>query len=80
LQAGDPNGEVDLAWQCYQQLRCIYHATTAEGRRLAEKVIASFPSCPIPEVARLAAPSRPGANKCSPTSTPTASPTAARSH
>jgi transposase len=39
--------------QCYQQLRCIYHASTAEARRLAEKVIAGFPSCPIPEVARL---------------------------
>ena len=40
-------------WQCYQQLRSIYHATTTEGRRIAEKVIAGFPSCPIPEVARL---------------------------
>ena len=53
LEAGDPDGEVDLAWQCYQQLRSIYHATAAEGRRIAEKVIASFPTCPIPEVARL---------------------------
>ena len=35
------------------QLRSIYHATAAEGRRIAEKVIASFPTCPIPEVARL---------------------------
>jgi transposase len=53
LAAGDPDREVDLAWQCYQQLRSIYHATAAEGRRIAEKVIASFPTCPIPEVARL---------------------------
>src|SRR5215208_2041585 len=53
LEAGDPDGEVDLAWQCYQQLRFIYHATTTEGRRIAEKVITGFPSCPIPEVARL---------------------------
>src|SRR5829696_3147805 len=53
LEAGDPTGEVNLAWQCYQQLRSIYHATTAEGRRIAERVIASFPTCPIPEVARL---------------------------
>jgi transposase len=53
LEAGDPDGEVDVAWQCYQQLRSIYHATTTEGRRIAEKVIAGFPSCPIPEVARL---------------------------
>jgi transposase len=53
LEAGDPDGEVDVAWQCYQQLRSIYHAITTEGRRIAEKVIAGFPSCPIPEVARL---------------------------
>jgi transposase len=53
LEAGDPDGEVDVAWQCYQQLRSIYHATAAEGRRIAEKLIASFPTCPIPEVARL---------------------------
>jgi transposase len=44
---------VDLAWQCYQHVRSIYHATAAEGRRIPEKVIASFPTCPIPEVARL---------------------------
>jgi transposase len=44
---------VDLAWQCYQQLRSIYHATATEGRRIAETVIASSPTCPIPEVARL---------------------------
>ena len=53
LDAGDPTGEVDVAWQCYQQLRSIYHAGPATGRQIAEKVIASFPSCPIPEVARL---------------------------
>jgi transposase len=53
LEAGDPDGEVDLAWQCYQQLRSIYHSSAAQGRRIAEQVIASFPTCPIPEVARL---------------------------
>src|SRR5215218_1203879 len=53
LEAGDPEGEVNLAWQCYQQLRSIYHAGAETGRRIAEQVIASFPSCPIPEVARL---------------------------
>src|SRR5215213_6877281 len=53
LQAGDPTGEVNLAWQCYQQLRSIYHAGADRGRQIAEKVLASFPSCPIPEVARL---------------------------
>lgn len=54
LQAGDPGWEATIAWHCYQQLRSIYHAPTpAAGRRIAEQVIASFPTCPIPEVARL---------------------------
>ena len=54
LDAGDPDHEVTIAWQCYQQLRSIYHAATpADGRRIAEKVIASFPTCPIAEIARL---------------------------
>jgi transposase len=54
LDAGDPTGEVTLAWQCYQRLRAIYHAPgPVAGRQLAEQVIASFPTCPIPEVARL---------------------------
>jgi hypothetical protein len=46
LAAGDLTGEVNVAWQCYQQLRSICHAMTAEGRR-------SFPTRPIPQVARL---------------------------
>ena len=54
LTAGDPSWEVTVAWQCYQQLRAIYHAPNpAEGRRRAEQVIGSLPSCPIAEVARL---------------------------
>ncbi len=45
---------MSVAWHAYQELRSIYQASTpAEGRRIAEKVIASFPDCPIPEVARL---------------------------
>jgi transposase len=54
LEAGDPGYEVTVAWRCYQELRRIYHASSpATGRRLAEKVIDAFPSCPIPEIARL---------------------------
>ena len=54
LEAGDPNHEVTVAWQCYQQLRSMYHAARpAAGRAIAEKVIDSFATCPIPEVARL---------------------------
>jgi transposase len=31
LNAGDPQDEVNIAWQCYQQLRSIYHAVPAKG-------------------------------------------------
>jgi transposase len=53
LDAGDPSDEVNVAWQCYQQLRAIYHAAPAKGRQIAIKVLDSFHTCPIPEVARL---------------------------
>jgi hypothetical protein len=53
LDAGDPNGEVNLAWQRYQQVRSIYHAGAETGRTICQKVLDSFLSCPIPEVARL---------------------------
>jgi transposase len=53
LDVGDPADEVNVTWQCYQQLRSIYHATPAKGREIAIKVLDSFHSCPIPEVARL---------------------------
>ena len=53
LDAGDPNGEVNLAWQRYQQVRSIYHAGAETGRTICQKVLDSCPSCPIPEVARL---------------------------
>ena len=54
LAAGDPSWELTVAWQCYQRLRAIYHQNTpTAGRWLAEQVIASLPTCPIPEVARL---------------------------
>ena len=46
--------EVAVAWQCAQQLRQVFHQSDpAAGRRLAEQVLASFPTCPIPEIARL---------------------------
>src|SRR5215212_4617759 len=54
IDADERHVEVFVAWQCAQQLRQVYHQpTTAAGRKLAEKIIASFPSCPIPEIARL---------------------------
>src|SRR5829696_8464621 len=37
LAAGDPTGEVNLAWQCYQQLRSIYHAGADRGRQIPKR-------------------------------------------
>ncbi|MBC9956184.1 ISL3 family transposase [Yimella sp. cx-51] len=46
--------EVELAWQCAQQVRSVYHQDThAAGRRVAERILDTFTSCPIREVARL---------------------------
>jgi transposase len=45
---------VEVAYHCTQQVREVFHQpTSAAGRRLAEKLITSLPSCPIPEIARL---------------------------
>ena len=52
--ADEAHVEVEVAWRCAQQVRSAYHQPTAvAGRAIAEKIIASFTSCPIPEVARL---------------------------
>jgi transposase len=54
IGADGRHDEVFVAWQAGQQLRSVFHQKDpAEGRRIAERVIASFPSCPIPEIARL---------------------------
>ncbi|UZJ24760.1 transposase [Rhodococcus antarcticus] len=54
INAHDAHEAVFVAWQRAQQLRAVYHQDTpAQGRALAEKVLASFPTCPIPEIARL---------------------------
>ena len=45
---------VEVAYQCAQDLRDVFHQPTpAQGRRLAEQLIQKLPSCPIPEIARL---------------------------
>ncbi len=45
--------EVQVAWLCAQQVRDCYHQDSpTAGRQLAEQVLASFVSCPIPEVKR----------------------------
>ena len=46
LEAGDPDGEVDLAWQCYQQLRSIYHSQRRRGppdRRAGHRQLPDLP-------------------------------------
>ncbi len=54
LPVGDPNYEVEVAWRVYQLVRSIYHAESpAAGRTIAEKVLDSLHTCPIPEVKRL---------------------------
>ena len=52
--ADDRHVEVEVAWSCAQQLRACYHQDSyADGRAIAEKILDSFTTCPIPEVARL---------------------------
>ncbi len=52
--AREEHVEVEVAYRCAQQVRACFHQDShAAGRRLAETVLASLPTCPIPEVARL---------------------------
>ncbi|WP_249933914.1 ISL3 family transposase [Kocuria sp. 2SI] len=45
---------VEVAYQCAQDVRDMFHQDThARGRRLAAHLIAVLPTCPIPEIARL---------------------------
>lgn len=54
LEAGDPNYEVTIAWQCYQKLRAAFTSKDLHrGRRIAIEVLDSFHTCPVPEIARL---------------------------
>jgi transposase len=54
LPLGDPHCEVEVAWLVYQQVRSIYHAPSPDqGRRIAQKVLDTLHTCPIPEVERL---------------------------
>lgn len=52
--AHEDHVEVEVAWRCAQQVRSAYHQDThAAGRAVAERILDSFATCPIPEVARL---------------------------
>jgi transposase len=54
IEADDAHDEVFIAWQCAQRLRSAYQQKDlAEGRKIAEHVVESFHTCPIPEIARL---------------------------
>lgn len=54
IAVDERHDEVHIAWQAAQELRDAYqHDDLVAGRRIAENVLASFPSCPIPEIQRL---------------------------
>ncbi|CCH74849.1 transposase (fragment) [Nostocoides australiense Ben110] len=54
--AHDEHLEVELAWRCAQQVRSGYHQDShAAGRAIAEKIVATLHTCPVPEIARLGA-------------------------
>lgn len=54
IDADERHEEVLVAWQCAQQLRDAFaHRDLRKGRAIAVKILASLPTCPIPEIARL---------------------------
>lgn len=54
LIAGDPDGEVTLAWTVAQDLMSIYQLNHADlARERATALAADLRACPIPELARL---------------------------
>jgi transposase len=54
LLAGDPTGEVTLAWTVAQDLMALYQLTDpAHARQRAQTLIADLRGCPIPQLARL---------------------------
>ena len=53
FDAHEQHVAVEVAWQCAQLLRSVYHQDKQHGRATAEKILQTFPTCPIPEIARL---------------------------
>lgn len=54
IETDEAHDEVFVAWQRAQQFRSAYHQKDLpEGRQIAENVIESIQTCPIPEIARL---------------------------
>jgi transposase len=67
LIAGDPDGEVTIAWTIAQQVM-DKHDEPDQARAAAAELIAALHECPIEELARLGAPCTPGGRSCSRTS------------
>lgn len=54
IAADQRHDEILVAWLCAQKLRSAYRAKSpAQGRRIADDLIRSLPTCPIPESKRL---------------------------
>ena len=54
IAADERHLEVAVAWSCAQRLRAAYqHPDPGQGKQIAATVVDSFPTCPIPEIARL---------------------------
>ena len=54
LHAGDPTWEVTIAWHAYQRLRSAFATKDLrQGMKIAQHVLESFHTCPVPEIARL---------------------------
>ena len=52
--ADEAHISVEVAYLLTQQVREVFHqATSAQGRRLAARLVERLPTCPIPEIARL---------------------------
>jgi len=52
--ADERHVEVEVAYRCAQQLPSVYHqASHAAGRRIAIRILDTFATCRIPEIARL---------------------------
>ncbi|MGC5629516.1 ISL3 family transposase [Georgenia sp. Z1344] len=54
ITADEAHQSVYLAWRCAQDLRAAYRSENqAEGKKIAETILATFYRCPVPEIARL---------------------------
>ncbi len=54
IEADPAHEALYVAWRCAQDLRAAYRARDlTQGRTRAEKILATFHTCPIPEIARL---------------------------